>query len=275
MTDAAAVIEQPAAAPTSNATPPPASALAQEPSALATGGVAPLPIHEQIHEKFRVFSDDEAKTFNLEASTAKLAKAYGELEKRMGAGAELPPESADKYELDGESLGVPDVKAFMADEKNKGFLAKAHAHGMTNKQVQMVVEHALKDFAPDLQTGNAQLKTTECIAQLKTDVWKDEAEYTQNMQAANRLFNTLPESLQAKVDKTLGNDPVFLQIAALIGKEMKEDSPVNNQETPMADGIEDLMKSPAYLDPKDPQHAAVSEKVRAFYQKKYGNTAAM
>lgn len=237
-------------------------------SALAGGGEQPPALHERIPEKHRVFEGegDEAK-FNLEASAGKLVDAYESLEKRLGSG-DVPPESVEGYQLDGKAIGEDfDAEAFMSDETNKGFLAKAHAHGMTNKQVQMVVEHALKEFAPGLMQGNAALDSDGCIQALKSDVWKDDAEFKQNMGAANRLFRSLPEDLRDQVSDRLGNDPLFIQVAAIFGKEMGEDTPPQGAGSGSDQAaIEELMTSEAYKNPNHPQHAAVSERVRKYFE---------
>ena len=243
-------------------------------SALATGGQAPVPIHEQMPEKFRVFEGEgEEKAFNLEASTAKMLQSYGELSKRLGSD-EAPPENAEGYQLDGEALGVEDVEAFMKDETNQSFLKKCHANGMTNKQVQMVVEHALKEFAPNLTAGNELLNTEGCIKELQANVWPDEQEYKTNMASANRAFMSLPQELQQLADTELGNNPTFNRIMAVFGKEMAEDTPPNNETSAEEQAnVETMMQSEAYRDPKHPEHNIVSKKVQAFFTKKYNKAS--
>lgn len=237
-------------------------------SALSAGGEQIPALHERIPEKYRVFEGEgEEAKFNLEASAGKLVDAYGSLEKRLGTG-DLPPESVEGYQLDGKAIAEDfDAEAFMADETNKGFLAKAHAHGMTNKQVQMVVEHALKEFAPGLMGGGQALDKDGCIQSLQGEIWKDAGEYKQNMAAANRMFSSLPDSLREQVDKRLGNDPLFIQVAALFGKEMAEDTPATGAASGQDQAaIEELMMSEAYKNEKHPQHKAVSERVKRYFE---------
>lgn len=244
----------------------PAPAAGGGPSALATGGEKPVPIHERIPEKYRVFGEGDA--FNLEASAQKLADAYGHLEKRLGSG-DVPPESPEKYEIDGKELGEGfDVKAFMSDEQNQSFLKRAHALGMTNKQVQMVTEYALKEFAPQLAQGNRVLDSDGAIAALKADTWKTDAELQENMGAALRAFKSLPESLQTVIDKDLGNNPEFIKVMALFGREMREDSSPA-QVTVQGDRIEieKLMMSDAYKNTKNPEHERVSKQVRDYFER--------
>lgn len=70
----------------------------------------------------------------------------------------------------------------------------------------------------------------------------------------------------------IGNNPMVIRMLAKIGAEMQEDAPaggdVNLEEQ---QSIRDLMKSPAYMDPKHADHENVSARVRAYYQKRYGD----
>lgn len=237
-------------------------------SALSSGGEQQLAIHERIPEKFRVFEGEgEAAKFNLEASTSKLADSYSSMEKRLGEG-HTAPDSPDGYEIDGKAIAEDfDVETFMGDELNKSFLAKAHAHGMSNKQVQMVMEHAMKEMIPNLTAGNKELDSESCTKSLQSEIWKDGAEFKENMGAANRLFRSLPDELREQVDAKLGNDPLFIQVAAMFGKEMAEDTPPNAPSGNNQANIEELMLSDAYKDNKHPQHEAVSKKVRAHFER--------
>ncbi len=237
------------------------------PSLLATGGVPQAPLHERIPEKFRVFGEDKA--LNLEASAAKLLDSYSYLEKKVGAG-DLPPDSPDAYALDDKAFGEGvDVRQVMSDEATKGFLKRMHAKGATNAQIQEIMEFGLKEWAPQLMAGNQLLNADQVMQTLRTDVWKTEAEYTQNMGAANRLFRSLPTELQKSVDQRLGNDPVFLQVAALFGREIAEDKSPTETHTSAAEQatVEKLMLSDAYRNPKNPDHERISAQVRAYFEK--------
>jgi hypothetical protein len=241
----------------------------------AISGGSDLPLNEYIPEKFRVFDDGDGegaeKVFNLEGTTRKLAQSYLELEKNGGA-----PESPEGYEINAENFGDEfDVNEFMAQDSTKGFLKRMHAKGLNNSQVQEVLEYGLKEWAPELMQGKEELTSEQSIQHMKSEVWKDPQEYTQNMNLANRAFLSLPEDLQAEVDQKLGNDPVFLKVAALFGKEMKEDTSTQ-EETNMTETaeVEKIMLSDAYKDPKHPDHEKVSKQVKAYYEKKFPGNAA-
>lgn len=258
-----------AAAPAPAPAPAPSPAPAPAPaSAIATGGVTTAPLHERIPEKFRVVA--EGDKFDLEASTGKMLDAYSALEKRFGSG-DLPPESADKYELDGKAIAEDfDMQAFMSDEKTKGFLKAAHAKGMSNAQVQFAVEFALKEFAPQFAADQAVLSSTQCVESLKKE-WGEQ--HTENAAAATRAFNSLPDDLKDIVDKELGNNPAFNKVMALFGREMSEDSAPPNARGQAVGNIDELMASEAYNNPMHPDHEKVSKSVQAHFKSKYPSAA--
>jgi hypothetical protein len=232
---------------------------------------------DHIPEKYRVFGDD--KSFNLEASAKKLSEGYSNLSKRLGTD-EPPPESPDAYQIDGKAMGEGfDAEAFMKDEKTKGFLKSMHAKGMTNAQVQAVLEYGLNEWAPDLLQGNQALTTEDCTKSLR-DTWTNEAEFKTQLSNAHKAFSAgfagMDEAEVARLDAKFGNDPDFIKFAARFGSEMREDSPPNEAGAiPQDDSsIEMLMLSPEYKDPKHPKHAEATKKVQAYFTKKYGNHVA-
>jgi hypothetical protein len=234
-------------------------------SAISSG--SDLPLHEAMPEKFRVFEGegDEAK-FNLEGSAKKLLDSYSALEKRGGA-----PESPDDYNVDGSNIAEGfDFAEFKKDDTNKAFLKSMHAAGLNNGQVQKVLEYGMKELIPGLVGGNEVLNQEQAIEHMKTEVWKDGNQYAENMGMANRAYTSLPEDLQQKVNERIGNDPTFLQVMALFGKEMREDTPPD-ETAGMGEGadIEKLMMSDAYKDPKNPDHEKVSRQVKAYFEKKH------
>lgn len=232
---------------------------------------------ESMPEKFRVFEGEgDAATFNLEGSAKKLLDSYVALEKRGGA-----PESVDDYSIDGTAIGDDfSFDDFKKDEANQSFLKSMHAAGLNNSQVQKVLEFGIKELMPGLTEGSKFLNTEESVNYLQSEVWKDGQEYKENMALANKAYSSLSGELQEKINDpnqpggTLGNHPLFNEVMALFGKEMREDRPPN-QDTGMGDAvnIEELMSSEAYKNPKDPQHKKVSEQVQAYFNKKFPSKA--
>lgn len=234
-------------------------------SLLSTGAGEPG-ANDWIPEKFRVMGEDGK--LSIESSARKLAENYTHLEKRMGSG-DAPPKTADEY--------APDVKVdgfnweeFKADPRMRGFMKTAHAKGITNDQMSFILgEYAQR--APELVGGAAELDSEAATTQLR-EVWKTDAEFKQNIGLAFRAFNSLAdESDRGRIDE-IGNNPMVIRMLAKVGAEMQEDVPpggdVNLEEQQT---IRDLMKSPAYMDPKHADHERVSAQVKVYYQKRYGD----
>lgn len=216
-----------------------------------------------IPEKYQVKKEDG--TLDIEASSLKLAEAYGHLEKRMGTG-DAPPKSAADYQIT-----VPDVLKDSwnpAEDKNlQDFLSKAHAKGFTQGQIDLALE-TYHTLAPNLMAGNAQLSVDECVASLR-ETWKTDAEYNEGVELSYKAAVAYAgEDAQALMDK-YGNDPMIIKAFARIGKEMGEDKSINpGSELPAGTSVESMITSDAYNNPKHPDHAKVSKQVADYYAKK-------
>ena len=234
-------------------------------SLLSTGAVE-QGADDWLPEKYRVMGDDGK--LNVEGSARKLADAYSHLEKRMGSG-DTPPKTADEYAPKVEVEGFK-WDEFKADPRMQSFMKSAHAKGITNDQMGFILgEYA--QLAPELVNGAATLDSEAAATQLR-ETWKTDAEFNKNIGLAFRAFNSLADdSDKGRMDE-IGNNPLVIRMLAKIGAEMQEDAPaggdVNLEEQ---QSIRDLMKSPAYMDPKHADHENVSARVRAYYQKRYGD----
>ncbi|MHB7006318.1 hypothetical protein ACYCHM_16840 [Klebsiella pneumoniae] len=234
-------------------------------SLLSTGAGEPG-ANDWIPEKYRVMG--EGGILDIEGSARKLADAYSHLEKRMGSG-DTPPKTADEYAPKVEVEGFK-WDEFKADPRMQSFMKSAHAKGITNDQMGFILgEYA--QLAPELVNGAAALDSEAAATQLR-ETWKTDAEFNKNIGLAFRAFNSLADdSDKGRMDE-IGNNPMVIRMLAKIGAEMQEDAPaggdVNLEEQ---QSIRDLMKSPAYMDPKHADHENVSARVRAYYQKRYGD----
>lgn len=234
-------------------------------SLLSTGAGEPG-ANDWIPEKYRVMGDDGK--LNVEGSARKLADAYSHLEKRMGSG-DTPPKTADEYAPKVEVEGFK-WDEFKADPRMQSFMKSAHAKGITNDQMGFILgEYA--QLAPELVNGAATLDSEAAATQLR-ETWKTDAEFNKNIGLAFRAFNSLADDGDKGRMDEIGNNPMVIRMLAKIGAEMQEDAPaggdVNLEEQ---QSIRDLMKSPAYMDPKHADHENVSARVRAYYQKRYGD----
>lgn len=229
-----------------------------------------------IPEKYRVNGADGALDIN--ASSRKLAEAYGSLEKRLGSG-DAPPKTHDEYAPKIEVEGF-NWDEFKADEASQSFLKGAHAKGLTNAQVEFVIGEYLK-AAPGLIEGNAALSQQEATAALR-EVWKTDQDMQKNVQASYRAVQAFASdgdgigsftNLMAKY----GNDPDFVAFAANIGRELNEDVPVNagNPATDQDFAVKtsELRKQLQELPPHDPKRAGIQDQLDALYAARYNQPA--
>jgi hypothetical protein len=74
------------------------------------------------------------------------------------------------------------------------------------------------------------------------------------------------------VVERLGTDPVFAQVVAFYGAQMREDRPPTNAAPSVQPGdVQTLMASEAYRNPKHVDHARVSAQVQAAYKRMHGD----
>ncbi|WP_339479085.1 hypothetical protein [Pseudomonas sp. RL_5y_Pfl2_73] len=246
----------------------PAPAPAPSGSVLDTGNTGT----DYIPEKYRTNKEDG--TLDLEASSRKVAEAYKHLETRMGSG-DVPPKTADEYAVKLEGVEGFDWNEFKADPDTQSFLKGAHAKGLTNDQVEYVIGEYMK-AAPGLIDGGVQLNVQDCTAALKA-VWTDDQAMSQNVRASYRAAEAFASepgkpgnfaALQAKY----GNDPDFIAFTANIGKELKEDTPINGGAVNEADfevKTSELRTQLQTLPAHDPKRKGIQAELDALYDRKY------
>jgi len=226
-----------------------------------------------IPEKYQVKKEDGS--LDIEASSLKLAEAYGHLEKRMGSG-DVPPKTAADYQI-----AVPEALKDQwnpkEDAKLQDFLGKAHAAGMTQAQLDMVMS-AYHETAQQLVGGNRQISRDECTADLRKD-WKDDATFKAEVRKSHKalMAYSANEDDANAILSDYGNDPRLIRLLARVGGEMREDSSINPGGTLQGgQSIESLMSSEAYNNQKHPDHDRVSKQVGEYFKKKNGgNTPLM
>jgi hypothetical protein len=218
----------------------------------------------EIPEKFLVKGQDG--TPDYKAIFGKMAPSYTELEKRLGS-IGMPPKSAEEYKLE---KYLPDTHQENT-EAMKPILAKFHEAGLTNKQVQSVMNL----FGEQLAVATASEKASHeaGITKLK-ETWGDA--FAQNLthaKAAISVYGT-PEERQLLTSPKYGNDPVLLQFLAKIGADLGEDRLPNDLQGGAGVDIEALRRSEAYLNSAHPDHKATVAKVNAAYRGGYKSKAA-
>lgn len=243
-------------------------------AALAAGGGAPAAIDAVIPEKYRV-SNAEGQ-FDLDASARKLAEAHGHLEKRMGSG-DAPPKSAAEY-----TATVPDNFKDTFDPTTdagfKAFTEKAHAAGITQKQLDVVMD-AYYQMAPGLVAAGHALDEKSATTALK-EVWATPEAYSDNIKHAYNAANVLAQKagvpLETLMDPTgLGNNPAFIRVLAALGPEFAEDVLPGGTSVGSAlddDAVNALMRSEAYTNPRHADYEKVSAQVRSHFARKAGKS---
>jgi hypothetical protein len=251
-------------------TPPAAPAASVLASGAAPGGDLPP---DFIPEKLRVNKEDG--TLDLDASSRKMADAYGALEKRFGAG-DVPPKEASEY-----TITVPDAlkEAFdpATDVGMQGFLSGALEQGMTQKQVDFVMSQYF-EMAPTLAAGAQQFDQETATAELKK-TWATDADFSRNVKNAYVGANAAAQKAGLNVEEVmspggLGNNPLFLRLMAALGPEFNEDPGAGSMGTTSREDVDTLMTSEAYSNPRHADHAKVSAKVKAYFDRKHGTEAA-
>lgn len=184
----------------------------------------------------------------------------------------MPPKTADDYKVNVPQALADRIKAddLAKDAGFKEFLGKAHAAGLTQKQVDTVVGEFL-DRSLKLQAGVKQLSEQEATAKLR-ETWKTEAEFTEGVQRAFKAGQAYAGADFEGILNDYGNDPRIVRMLAAVGKELAEDTsaPAGAQANFQAD-LEQLTKSPAYLNPNHADHLATKQKVEAMFQRAYGS----
>lgn len=264
----------PAAAPADPAQAPAPAAAAPAPvtfESLIHGTAAPAPapdaapsqapaeanpltsIASKLPEKFHVKAGDGS--LDAAASLAKALEHRDHLERRLGAG-ELPPKSPAEYTFD----LPPELEGFqLTSERFENFRAEAHKANFTPAQFRLAMSAYLA-AAPDLMAGAAKLSADQARAEL-SKIWPVTEDMSRNLDTAKRAMQQLPADLQ-EATRAYGTDPAFLRVLHHFGAQMREDAaPVAGGASAGGMSIDAMMASKAYMDPKHPDHARVSQAV--------------
>lgn len=243
-----------------------------EPNILAAAaGLNDGALSDKVPEQLRVMKADG--TLDVEASAAKLADSYAALTARMReTGA--PPKEASEYTvtvpeaLDGK--WSPDT-----DEGVTAFREKALEMGLTQKQFDGVMSAYLERI-PGLVEQTVTKAHDNAVTELQKH-WPSTAQMQQGQRNAYKAVNSLMGAETDAVIEQLGNNPLFLRMAAKFGEQMGEDGNVPSGGAAgsayAGKNAQQLMNEPAYTDPKHPDHQVVSMLVAISYATKAGDYA--
>ena len=189
-------------------------------------------------------------------------KSYGELEKKLGAHG-TPPATAGDYKIEDKFPEGLEVNA----EGRTAFLAKCHERGMTNDQVQFIMD----EYAGIVSVATVEATETRegTIEQMKKLYGDD---YHEKMASAMNAFRAA--GVEGISINDVGNNPAMIQILSVLGANLTEDQIPRGFPTGggMSEGdLHKLMASEAYWDPKHEDHKNVNAKVVAYYKAKHAN----
>lgn len=262
----AAVVTPPAATPPADTPPgtPPASESLLPP--LTPPSDPPVGSGDDLAwlpEKYRVNGADGK--LDLSASSKKLSDGYANLSKRLGTDS-MPPAAPTDYTFTPPEE-FKDMK--LDDAMSAGFRERAHKAGFSQAQYEMVMGEYLS-LVPQVLDSVVKASAEEAKAEL-SKVWQSPAVFEAQVNNVMRSIATsgLAPDLQQEIHARFGRDPLFLQYAAAMGQDRREDrAPVNpdgGAHTPQT--MSELQSSEAYRNPKHPDHAKVSAQVNAIAQK--------
>lgn len=159
------------------------------------------------------------------------------------------------------------MDALKADPLFSGFLKGAHSKGLNNGQVSWL----LSQFQERMALAESQRNSLEVGEAELLKVWTAPGEMNTKLGHALRAVKSFAVDADhaQRLEAKFGNDPDYLRLMAAIGKEVQEDSPPAGLSSAETESRETLMRSPAYSDPKHPDHAVTVAKVRALYAKQF------
>lgn len=199
-----------------------------------------------------------------EIKTEDAFKAYTALESRM-RDTGLPPQSADEYKYEPpetfKELGVD-----LDPVETKAFKEFALSQGLSQKQYENIVNYHFSRVGKTQES--AEKYGQEKLRKELTEFYKTPEETDKNVKLAYKVIESFADQDElAAISSGYGNvHPAFYRVLAKIGNELGEDHGLGTPDLLPATDIETLQKSPAYWDPKDPQHSAVFTKVKRHYE---------
>lgn len=204
--------------------------------------------YSYLNDKFKVTKDDGA--LDIDGTLEKISKSYSELEKKFSGRqvlkAENVQEDLDLSEFDEDFL--TNNKDLIELAKNSK-LSKDTLKSLTdmyNQKVSSVLEFKEKE------EYDTTIDTLEKL-------WGKDTE--KQVEFARKAVIQLGLSSE-EVDK-VGNSPAFIKLAAALGAQLGEDKAPNINYSGAS--LRELMSDPAYSNPKDPNHASVTQQVANLY----------
>lgn len=211
------------------------------------------------------FSDDLKKNVSRYKTPEEMAKAYVNLQSKLGNSTQIPgndasdedwatfykrigrPDSPDGYEL----ANVERDANLPQDQQGaeQQFARAAHSNGLTKEQARRMWKYMLDSSAGMLNAINTSRK--EGLQKAETDLRAElGTEYGSGLQLMKRVVGRFAdEQARAALDEGLGNDPRLIRMLINIGKVMSEDTlegrvPTTREEAAPEEGVLSYDHSP-------------------------------
>lgn len=231
-------------------------------------------------DKYLVKNEDGS--INWEGTAQKIDGGRASFEKRFGSG-DVRPDDVAGYKIEVPADYAEALKGWnpAEDAKLSEFLVDAHKVGFTQQQVDLVLKQygRLASDAAGAQLTPEQRAEQEADATAKAlgEVWKEPGEFDKNLGEAFKVGQKLAGKLGVDFDEfnaALGNNAMFLRLAAALAPEMQEDAPQGTQQT-AGDALDwdakraELVSQRDALPANDPRRAQVVKQLSDHYAKRY------
>lgn len=220
-----------------------------------------------IPDKFQVKREDG--TLDYEASSLKMAQSYTYLEKKLGTG-EAPPKSPDEYQIqfsEGTPITFDELKG---DQGIQDFMQGAHKLGMTNAQVNYVLDTYMQTLPQDLH-AMAELDSRETVATLTQEFGAAGAQEV--LADAYRAVVSVAGDDADYIMDNYGNDPIVIKFLAKYGEGLREDSPPLAMQTidpqQFSETTHEIRQQLSEMNLQDPRRPALLAKLDELYNKQY------
>jgi hypothetical protein len=178
------------------------------------------------------------------------------------------PETPEAYDIKPE--GLPDDFPYLP-ELETAYRKLAHEAGLTPAAAKKIYDGYNKFMLENYQQGQQVLKSQ--VEEMEAGLQKEwGGKYGDNLALARKAMGRVapPGSPElAALDKAIGESPVLVKFFYNLGKSMSEGEFIaggGTQTTALETRRQELMRNPAYLDGKHPEHKTIVEEVIKIYQ---------
>lgn len=199
--------------------------------------------------------------------TAKLAKSYRELEKKLGQRSDPEmetPDTEEGYEISNKLPEGMDPNAVGL----KQLVSELHKR-KANKAVVKYVTEAYTDMISQgvqMQRQQKQALINETEAKLR-ELWG--VDFEREAARAQLAFKSVADDEDMQNTAELAASPVVMKLLAKFGRKLEEDSPAQSGTGLPQEDVKSMMKSEAYWNAKHPDHDKVKNMVNRHFQSAY------